>query len=327
MHDARALAIMECAAEDMRVVEAAAHLGLTTATIYKYIRNYNISFSRDLTKLVRENAGMGLTRGETAKKLGICYSVVCQIARDENIDFFRVYTHQEDIGEEYQKRADIMAALYRNGYTLVQIGEQYGITRERVRQIIAKVHGMNRFSGGQHAKAEKTAAKKQSKKDAACYKRYGCSHSEWRGLLELGEVMVSEGKSSNTTPTGAYRMQKKNAAARGIPFHLTVTQWWDIWQTSGKWDERGRGQGYVMCRRGDEGPYAVGNVYIDTAAHNSSDAPKKKKSSLPTGVKKLSRGNYLAYAAYRNINGERLSLGTFKTPELAHAAYLMAGAA
>lgn len=322
-HDARAMAIMECAAANLTVAQMSKRLGLTPSTIYKYGRNYKISFKRDLVQLVREQAEKGHTRAEAAQNTGLHYSTVCQIASAESIDFRKVYTQDESHLTENQKRADIMAALYRNGYTLVQIGEQYGITRERVRQIIAKVHGMNRFSGGKHAKAEKAAAAKQSRKDAACYKRYGCSHSEWRNLIELGEIMVAEGKSSNTTPTGAYRMQKKNASLRGIPFNLTITQWWDIWQNSGKWEERGRGQGYVMCRVNDEGPYEVGNVFIATAAQNTSDGIKK--CDLPLGVTRNKSGQ--GFVATRQINGERRKLGRFDSPELAHAAYLMAGAA
>lgn len=321
--DARALKIMECAAKDMRVVEAAEHLGLTTVTIYKYAKLYNISFSRDLAKLVRESACLGLTRAETAKKLAICYSIVCQIARDENIEFIRVYTHQEDVGAEYQKRADIMAALYRDGYTLEKIGEQYGITRERVRQIISKVHGLSGADGGKHVTAIKNQRRKASKKDASFFKKYGCTHAEWLEFVELGKVMMAEGKGAYRTPTGAFRCQKRNAKNRGIGWELTIIQWWQIWQDSGKWDERGRGKGYVMCRHGDEGPYAVGNVFIDTGANNSSVSPKSKKSGLPIGVHHKIQNTENPFVAMRC----KKYLGSFKSPELAHAAYLMAGAA
>ncbi len=61
-----------------------------------------------------------------------------------------------------------------------------------------------------------------------------------------------------------YNQHKRNATRRGIEFLLTFEEWLNIWTQSGKLDQRGlkRGQ-YVMCRNGDQGPYAVGNVYID----------------------------------------------------------------
>jgi len=62
---------------------------------------------------------------------------------------------------------------------------------------------------------------------------------------------------------------RQNARQRNIEFTLTYDEWYDIWQKSGHWSERGRGPGkYVMCRYGDIGPYAIGNVYIDTQEHN-----------------------------------------------------------
>lgn len=41
-----------------------------------------------------------------------------------------------------------MAEQYKSGETLQQIGDEYGISRERVRQILAK-HGVKRSQGGQ----------------------------------------------------------------------------------------------------------------------------------------------------------------------------------
>lgn len=76
-----------------------------------------------------------------------------------------------------------------------------------------------------------------------------------------------------------------------------------------------------MCRQGDEGPYAVGNVFIAPARVNTSER-KDKKSGLPIGVKKNKR--CAGFVAMRQINGEKLRLGTHPTPELAHAAYLAA---
>jgi hypothetical protein len=62
-----------------------------------------------------------------------------------------------------------------------------------------------------------------------------------------------------------YSAHKGSAKQRGIPFLLTFEQWWQIWQESGHWEERGR---YQMTRPKDEGPYAVGNVKIATGAQN-----------------------------------------------------------
>jgi hypothetical protein len=66
-----------------------------------------------------------------------------------------------------------------------------------------------------------------------------------------------------------YSAHKSSAKQRGIPFLLTFEQWWQIWQKSGHWEERGHP--YMMMRSKDEGPYAVGNVRIATGAQNAED--------------------------------------------------------
>lgn len=70
-----------------------------------------------------------------------------------------------------------------------------------------------------------------------------------------------------------YWAQKAQAKHRKVDFNLTFEEWWDIWQQSGKWDERGRKRGqYVMSRCNDSGAYEVGNVFIQTCGDNARDA-------------------------------------------------------
>lgn len=78
------------------------------------------------------------------------------------------------------------------------------------------------------------------------------------------------------TPRGAYSVHKLNAKRRGIPFTLTFGEWWALWALSMRWNQRGNKPGYwVMCRRGDIGPYALGNVYIGRFERNLKDARTK----------------------------------------------------
>ena len=78
----------------------------------------------------------------------------------------------------------------------------------------------------------------------------------------------------------AFRLQKNNARTRGIEWRLSLREWWEIWQASGHWNNRGRlSLQYVMCRHGDCGPYAVGNVYIATVMQNLQDAWKNGRTT------------------------------------------------
>lgn len=205
-----------------------------------------------------------------------------------------------------------MCARYRKGETLQQIGDAYGITRERVRQLI-KPHGLRAKNGGKRMRAEVRKLSREAKKDSQYLASHGCTFSQYKMLRLMGRST-----SRDRSPLGAFGRQRQNAGYRGIGWELTVWQWWTIWQESGKWSQRGRGQGYVMARKNDEGPYAVGNVFITSAIDNCSDAPKKKKSDLPCGVS-LKLGKF---TAHRMLGGKTYYLGTHETPEAAHQAYL-----
>lgn len=205
------------------------------------------------------------------------------------------------------ERTDHFIMLYKSGLTLQEIGGQYGISRERVRQML-KLAGVTGRDGGKSAKARQARARKLEAREKATIAEWGCTRAQLKSL-----------RARSDRPHRAFSVQKRDAKARGIEFKMTLWEWWTIWQESGHWDERGRGQGYCMCRHGDDGPYAVGNVFIAPTRLNSS-LRQNRKSDLPMGVSR-SRGGY---AAKRMIGGQTLHLGTFRTPNAAYAAYLAA---
>jgi hypothetical protein len=66
-----------------------------------------------------------------------------------------------------------------------------------------------------------------------------------------------------SNPRGAYTRQRANARRRGLEWRFTFETWWEVWEASGKWQQRGMGKDkYCMSRRGDKGPYSPENVVI-----------------------------------------------------------------
>jgi len=87
-------------------------------------------------------------------------------------------------------------------------------------------------------------------------------------------------KQINHVERHKYHCQKSKAKQRGISFELTFDEWWDIWQKSGKWEQRGCSEGgYVMSRFNDEGPYALNNVIIQTKYANDTEPQVIRKIS------------------------------------------------
>lgn len=81
----------------------------------------------------------------------------------------------------------------------------------------------------------------------------------------------------------AYTQQKSNVRQRGLEMRLTFEEWKQIWLDSGHWEERGRGAlKYCMMRKGDQGHYEIGNVFIGTGAQNVSDGNLGKPDSEET---------------------------------------------
>lgn len=164
-------------------------------------------------------------------------------------------------------RAQLMAKLYRQGFVLDKIGKKFGLTRERVRQILRQL-GVQKDEGGgalQHfirirAKIEKKITLNEAR-ERRSRKNYGCSFTEVQALGPISE---------KRTPAHRYKQQRLSAKNRGVEWKITLPQWWKIWSESGKWSECGTGK-YGMARYGDIGPYHQDNVRILSQSENSKE--------------------------------------------------------
>src|SRR6187399_904457 len=91
-------------------------------------------------------------------------------------------------------------------------------------------------------------------------------------MWKTKEICAAYNREYAKTAVAKYHAHKQDAKRRGIPFLLTFAEWQDIWQSSGKWDQRGCRKGqYVMARPGDQGGYEVGNVKICPVRENMAE--------------------------------------------------------
>lgn len=172
-------------------------------------------------------------------------------------------------------RNDDIERRFKNGETLQAIGEHYGISRERVRQLLAK-RGVTRTEGGAAKRKREAAAQRLSDRETAMMRRYGLTIEEWWELRGEGPYHLC--------PFPAYRSQRQGARRRGIEWYFTLKSWWAVWRDSGKWDQRGTGRGYQMARYGDTGPYAPWNVEIITGIENITSYWIRQRTGNPRKV-------------------------------------------
>lgn len=194
-----------------------------------------------------------------------------------------------------------MCRLYQEGHTLQQIGTVYGLTRERVRQIISKA-GMTAKDGGIHRQTlnrqDVKAAEQLARRNASAQLWFGCDYAT---MLALNGGIKPWAKGERVK-TRAYFNQMRSATHRGIEWRMTFPEWCRLWEESGLYDQRGRtADGYVMARIQDFGPYAPWNVYITTLRENVVDYQaelKKRGVECTDGYKRLpERAESLGIAA------------------------------
>jgi hypothetical protein len=251
----------------------------------------------------------GMTRRQIAELTGYSYCGIRNILKRHAVSVPRITMARS---AEHASRVMEMAALFRNGVTLQAIGIQFGLTRERVRQLL-KSAGVARGEGGyllgsderQSKKAERTA-KQQQRCEQNCLAKWGLSRAEMEVHRRAGLVLM-------------FSRQRAAAGQRGIAWCLAFAEWLSVWTDSGKLTMRGRGKGkYVMSRNGDAGGYEIGNVSIKLATDNSREAVDqwRGKTKAHKGVHCLYPGStrpFVARVAHKNV-------GRFATEEEAATA-------
>jgi transposase len=166
-----------------------------------------------------------------------------------------------------------LAEQYKSGKTLAAIGLEYGVSRERVRQILKSL-GLGRMDGGRTIRMLKSTPERVDALRAKDERKERRIRATWDMSLSDYKAHVEEhgSCSDESSPMHKYMHHRKNAARRGIAWNFTFASWWRVWRESGKWDQRGRGL-YVMARYGDGGtPYSPETVYICTQSQNSKDS-------------------------------------------------------
>lgn len=174
-----------------------------------------------------------------------------------------------------QEKYTRVETLFRSGMTMREVAEKTGLSAEGVRKILARL-GVSASEGGIAAKKQKKQARLEAERDEKYLSKYGCTYAEFKSVCGHH----TEGMKS---PFRAFTYQRNNAVDRGIEWDLKFWDWYQIWSESGKWEQRGKGANcYCMSRKGDEGPYRVGNVYIGKISENSRDGRTKAWESKET---------------------------------------------
>jgi hypothetical protein len=149
-----------------------------------------------------------------------------------------------------------LIAAYKSGRTLEDLGQEHGVTRERIRQILVK-SGITRNDGGQHVVSEKRKEEWSSKRDARFLKRTGMPREQWKAL---------RGSHWKFSPQKAFIEKKRNIdrLEQGV-WQMNFADWWKVWEESGKWPEHGLGaKKYCMTRKDKTLPWTADNVKIET---------------------------------------------------------------
>jgi hypothetical protein len=172
-----------------------------------------------------------------------------------------------------ESRNAFICEQFKSGVTLTELARVYGVSRQRIHQIIAKA-GLSRRHGGEYVKR----TPKRESRIAEHLKKWGMSRAE-----KAKYVIYWKGICVNVTKV--YFAQKHNAEYRNIGFRLSFKEWLDVWGELLL--HRGRGKrGLCMCRFNDSGSYEYGNVFIGYAVENSR-AGKTRKYSAQRPLKSL----------------------------------------
>lgn len=213
---------------------------------------------------IYEKAAGKLTAKELAAELGEQHvSTVYQNARRFGIKLKSGVPNRGRHGPRDLERAESMVAMYLDGLTLEEIGQTYGVSRERARQIMRKYYGIRANDGGASVRWGQRRADKIAAREAMAQAKYGCSYEQLLEIRVLGADIMRKGQGREKTPMGAYQRHRCNHTRLGHGYDLTFWDWWTLWLESGKFDQSGVGPGrYGMNRIDPTKGFVKGNVVV-----------------------------------------------------------------
>ena len=153
-----------------------------------------------------------------------------------------------------------LVSRYSAGESLQAIGSDYGVTRERVRQLLSK-RGINKTNGGFLKRAKDKAAacrsEKKFRRDERAIKTYGCTYSEVKRL--------NDGLLPSDTRGIALAFVRKRINARrkdkSLIWTLTFPEFVALWEQSGLPRGLASESGATVLLDPAKG-YVAGNVYV-----------------------------------------------------------------
>lgn len=183
-----------------------------------------------------------------------------------------------------KERNEEIVSLYRSPMTLQEIGDQMGLTRERVRQILVK-NGVKKEEGGDSVKSkyrqkEKSLldAERAIKQKAIRDKR----HEKWvkEHLSATVEELESVGLPHTRENIVCHNYVAVKFAREYHDHHpfLSYMDWIKVWRDSGHFNmEEGSEHGWCLSRKDTGKPWSIENAKIIRSGSWLTGRPRKKR--------------------------------------------------
>lgn len=139
--------------------------------------------------------------------------------------------------------------------SLIALAKRYKVSRQRIDQIL-RAEGLTEIMSERKAedavkRAEGKAARLLAEKEAKLLRK----------IVKFGGDPTAIPMSARE----AFRSQRCNAQRRGIQWTLSLVDWWEIWQASGKYKQRGKlHDQYVLTRHDFDRGFVPDNVCVTT---------------------------------------------------------------